>query len=74
MDILSGLQYGRDIAVAVRMPAGTRLANICHGIKPEFLQEYLNELCYKFNRRHFGDSLFDRLIIALISSVSRFKH
>ena len=38
-----------------------------HGIKDEFLQEYLNEFCYKFNRRYFGDRVFDRLIIAAIS-------
>lgn len=28
------------------------MKNIYHGIKPEFLQEYLNEFCYKFNRRY----------------------
>ena len=32
-----------------------------HDIKSEFLQLYLNEFCYKFNRRYFGFSLFDRL-------------
>ena len=25
-----------------------------HDIKAEFLQLYLNEFCYKFNRRYFG--------------------
>ena len=32
-----------------------------------FLQEYLNEFCYKFNRMYFGDRLFDRLMLASIS-------
>ena len=25
------------------------------------MQNYLNEFCYKFNRRYFGENLFDRL-------------
>lgn len=45
-----------------------------HGIKDEFLQEYLNEFCYKFNRRYFGDRVFDRLIIAAISYKPAFEH
>lgn len=45
-----------------------------HGIKEEFLQEYLNEFCYKFNRMYFGDRLFDRLIIASVSFKPTFKH
>lgn len=44
--------------------AKTRLANIYHGIKPEFLQGYLNEFCYKFNRRYLGKRLFDRMLMA----------
>ena len=38
-----------------------------HGIKDEFLQQYLNEFCYKFNRRYFGDRVFDRLVITAVS-------
>lgn len=45
-----------------------------HGIKDEFLQEYLNEFCYKFNRRYFGDRVFDRLIIAAVSYRPTFEH
>lgn len=45
-----------------------------HGIKDEFLQEYLNEFCYKFNRRYFGDRVFDRLVIAAISYKPAFEH
>lgn len=40
-----------------------------HGMKREFLQEYLNEFCYKFNRRYFGEDLFDRLM--MISTLYR---
>ena len=53
--------------------AKTMLANIYHGIKPEFLQEYLNEFCYKFNRRYFGERLFDRMLVAATSYTPSFK-
>jgi len=33
-----------------------------HQIKDEYLQNYLNEFCYKTNRRYFGTNLFERLI------------
>lgn len=45
-----------------------------HGIKEEFLQEYLNEFCYKFNRRYFGEKVFDRLVIAAVSYRPTFEH
>lgn len=40
--------------------------DIHHRIDDDFLQNYLNEFCYKFNRRYF-DNLFDRLMIAAVS-------
>jgi len=43
------------------------LLDIHHDIEPQYLQSYLNEFCYKFNRRYFGDKLFDRLLIACAS-------
>lgn len=39
-----------------------------HKIKGKYLQLYLNEFIYKLNRRYFGDQIFDRLVIAGISS------
>ena len=33
-----------------------------------YLQQYLNEFCYNINRRYFGEKIFDRVIIAGISS------
>ena len=39
------------------------LLDIYHRIDNDFLQSYLNEFCYKFNRRYFND-LFDRLLMA----------
>jgi transposase-like protein len=39
-----------------------------HKIKRKYLQLYLNEFIYKLNRRYFGDRIFDRLIIAAITT------
>lgn len=36
---------------------------IHHGISGDYLQNYLDEYCYKYNRRHFGEKLFERLVI-----------
>lgn len=38
---------------------------IYHKINGKYLQTYLDEFCYKLNRRYFGDKLFDRLAIAM---------
>jgi hypothetical protein len=54
--------------------AKTQLADMHHGIKPEFLQEYLNEFCYKFNRRYFGEDLFDRLVMIATSYRTDFEY
>ncbi len=45
-----------------------------HDIKAEFLQLYLNEFCYKFNRRYFGFRLFDRLELCACTYRADFKH
>lgn len=54
--------------------AKTLFADMYHGVKPEFLQEYLNEFCYKFNRRYFGEDLFDRLVMIAASYRTDFEH
>ena len=52
----------------------TLLADMYHGVKPEFLQGYLNEFCYKFNRRYFGEDLFERLVMIAASYRTDFEH
>ena len=42
------------------------LQGIYHSNHEEYLQNYLNEYCYKYNRRYFGENLFERLLIACI--------
>lgn len=49
------------------------LLDIYHNIRPEYLQNYLNEFCYKFNRRYFGENLFDRLLIICVSYKNPFR-
>jgi hypothetical protein len=44
------------------------LLGIHHSIGKEYLQNYLNEFCYKLNRRNFKTDLFDRLMVASISN------
>jgi hypothetical protein len=42
------------------------LLGIHHNIKDIYLQNYLDEFCYKTNRRFFGEKLFERLMIASV--------
>jgi hypothetical protein len=48
------------------------LLDIHHDVEPQYLQGYLNEFCYKFNRRYFGEKLFDRLLVACVSYKNEF--
>jgi len=48
--------------------------DIYHDITGRYLQNYLNEFCYKFNRRYFGQNLFDRLLIAAVSYKNHFRY
>ena len=45
-----------------------------HDVKEDFLQLYLNEFCYKFNRRYFGFHLFERLELCACTNRTSFKH
>lgn len=38
---------------------------VYHHMKGKYLQNYLDEFCYKLNRRYFEEKLFDRVVIAL---------
>lgn len=53
--------------------AKRQLLDVYYKIKPEYLQYYLNQFCYKFNRRYFGEQLFDRLLVAAVSYPPNFK-
>lgn len=48
--------------------AKRNLLGIYHKIKGKYLQSYLDEFCYKLNRRYFGQALFNRLTLAVAKS------
>lgn len=50
------------------------LLNSFHQIDSLYLQKYLNEFCYNFNRRYMGEVLFDRLLIASVSAKNQFRY
>ena len=54
--------------------AKMQLADTYHGTKKEFLQDYLNEFCYKFNRGYFSEGLFDRLLDICAGYQNHFEH
>jgi len=54
--------------------AKRQLINTYHDIKPEFLQNYLDEFCYKFNRRYAAEALFNRLLVACVSYKNEFRY
>lgn len=54
--------------------AKRQLLDIHHDICPEYLQSYLNEFCYKFNRRYFCDNVFERMLVACVAYKNRFRY
>jgi hypothetical protein len=42
------------------------LLDVHHRIDDDFLQNYLNEFCFKLNRRYFND-LFDRVLVTAVN-------
>lgn len=47
------------------------LLGIHHMISTKYAQNYLDEFCYKVNRRNYGDQLFDRLLIACVTTSNK---
>jgi hypothetical protein len=50
------------------------LLDVFHAVKSEYLQNYLNEFCYKFNRRYFGESQFERVLVASVTYKNQFRY
>ncbi len=50
------------------------LLDMFHGIKSEFLQNYLDEFCYNFNRRYYGEALFERLLTVAVNDKNLFRY
>jgi DNA-directed RNA polymerase subunit RPC12/RpoP len=47
--------------------AKRNLLGIHHMISKKYFQDYVDEFCYKVNRRYFGENLFDRFLFACAS-------
>lgn len=52
--------------------AKRQILDMFHNVKDEYLQSYLNEFAYKFNRRHMD--LFGRLMVASVTYQNTFMH
>ncbi|HET56612.1 MAG TPA: hypothetical protein ENN33_15565 [Ignavibacteria bacterium] len=46
--------------------AKRNLLEINHQTKDKYLQNYLNEFCYKTTKRYFVENLFERLLVAAV--------
>jgi hypothetical protein len=49
-------------------------SRVFHNIESDYLQNYLNEFCYKFNRRYFGEAQFERVLIASVNYKNQFRY
>jgi len=47
------------------------LLGIYHQISGKYLQLYLDEFCYKLNRRYFGTRIFNRITLAVATSTCK---
>ena len=54
--------------------AKRQLLNTFHHTDPQYLQNYLNEFCYKFNRRYYGERLLDRVMLASVKYKNQFRY
>jgi len=45
-----------------------------HKIERDYLQYYLDEFCYNFNRRYLINNLFDRLLVACVTSKNDIRY
>ena len=50
---------------------------MCRGLaqaKSEYLQSYLNEFCFKFNRRYVRENLFESMLTTDIQHKNYFRY
>lgn len=48
--------------------------DVYHDICPAYIQNYLSEFCWKFNRRTMADGMFDRLVVAGLGYKNTFRY
>jgi transposase-like protein len=66
---VSGVQISKVLPWVHTMISNAKrnFLGIHHMISRKHFQDYIDEFCYKVNRRYFGEKLFDRLLIACVS-------
>ena len=52
--------------------AKREILDVFHNVKVDYMQGYLNEFCYKFNRRYCDR--FERLMVASVGYQNSFMH
>ena len=60
---VKGIQHLPWVHIAISL-AKRFILGTYHGVSAVHLQRYLDEFCYRFNRRHRGNQLFERLLKA----------
>ena len=50
------------------------ILDVFHDVTAEYLQSYLNEFCFKFNRRYEGGALFYSMLTAAIKHKNQFRY
>jgi transposase-like protein len=60
---VEGIKYLPWVHIAISL-AKRFILGTYHGVSTVHLQRYLDEFCYRFNRRQSGNQLFDRLLKA----------
>lgn len=48
--------------------AKKKIKGIHHHVQNQYMQNYLNEFTYRFNRRNFNERIFERLMIAVTAT------
>lgn len=48
--------------------AKQKIKGLHHHVKNEYMQNYLSEFTYRFNRRYFNHRIFERLILAVLTT------
>lgn len=66
---VSGVQASKVLPWVHTMISNAKrnFLGIHHMISRKYFQDYVDEFCYKVNRRYFGEKLFDRLLIACVN-------
>jgi hypothetical protein len=68
------LKFSSSFPDEASCKAKKMLLDIFHDIKLEYVQKFLNKFCYKFNRRYFGEYLFDRVMAAAVAHKNKFRY